>query len=100
MKSFVKRVALPMIAEHKARPRPQRCRGGSHPIDPGNNRKRELLIFFPCFGGSPDRCAQKNEILDQELASIPQERKSMRELERTVGRRNVRERSMIQSKYK
>ena len=31
----------------------------------------------PCFRGSPDRCSQEDEILDEKLAGIPQQGNSM-----------------------
>src|SRR5579859_2744943 len=44
------------------------------------------LACAACFCRSPDRCAQENEILDKELACIPQQGESVRELERSWSR--------------
>jgi len=46
-----------------------------------NDRHFERLIFFPCFRGSPDRCAQENKVLNEELARIPKHWKPAREME-------------------
>src|SRR5258708_10236399 len=45
--------------------------------------KIRILNFFPGFRRSPDRCAQENEVLDEELAGIPEHGKPVREMERS-----------------